>query len=429
MLEPQNLGAPAGWQKLKVVHLADHHSQGGAARAAFRLHNALLNHSRVDSIFLGFRVDATAVGGFLLQPNSRPRVFKFEGLNRLSLYLRHFLAPSVRLLYDLVFTRNLPLEKQLAELRPDIVVIHWVRPREVPARSLRAINLPVVSVLHDARFVLGISNYPKVQGDDAGQTRLDIRERFAAHIVRASIPREHTTLVCPSSWIASVAKLAGWQESAVRTIPHPLDTEFWSPNLKTSEDGISARTVFRAGFGFLGKHAGYRKGSDIVSGALRILADAPPPAGAELQVCFFGDAAAPNLKTEVYQTIELGHLSDAQLRDLFFQLDLLVLPSRSESFGQLAIEAQACGTAVVVASNTGLESALVPGGGWKCVHGDSRELARIIRSAWSEPDEPARRGEIAALLTPRYFSEEAIARQYESLFCELIASSCPRSRM
>lgn len=422
----RNLGGPADRQRLKIVHLADHHTQGGAARAAYRIHKSLLHSPGINSTFLSFRIDATAVGEPLLQAASRPKVFRSERLNRFSAYFRDFLSPSVRLLYDLVFTRNLPLEEQLSELRPDIVVVHWVRPKDVPARSLRAMNVPVVSVLHDARFVLGSLHYPESNSEDSGPTRLNRRERIVARIVRASIPEEHTTLVGPSSWIANVANLAGWPEQAIRTIPLPLDTEFWRPKPNISENGNSERKVFRVGFGFQGEHAGRRKGADIFADALGLLMEAPPPTGIDLQVCFFGDAESPTKETEFDSTIELGHLTDAQLRDLFFQLDLVVLPSRTESFGQIAIEAQACGTAVVVASNTGLETALVPGAGWRFINGNSRDLARIISAAWSEPDEAARRGEIASKVAPRLFSEQAIMTQYVSLFDALDARQSPR---
>jgi len=205
---PDN-GWPTGPDSYRVAHLADHHARGGAARAAYRIHQSLSASSRIESFFLGIRSDSTVAKDPLDQARSTPRVFKSEKMNRLSAHLRHLLSPSVRLLYDFVFSRNVPLENWLASQRADIVVVHWARPRDVPARSLRRVKIPVVAVLHDARFVLGISHYPSGNRGDKGATRLTSLERIAATIVRAALPRNRTTLICPSAWIGKIAILAG----------------------------------------------------------------------------------------------------------------------------------------------------------------------------------------------------------------------------
>jgi D-inositol-3-phosphate glycosyltransferase len=58
----------------------------------------------------------------------------------------------------------------------------------------------------------------------------------------------------------------------------------------------------------------------------------------------------------------------AQLAPLYRAADVVLMPSRSESFGLVALEAQACGTPVVGADVGGL-SDLLSGGGGTVVHG------------------------------------------------------------
>jgi glycosyltransferase involved in cell wall biosynthesis len=412
---PYNRG-PSGPRPYRVVHLADNHAKGGAARAAYRIHEALSAHSRIESVFLGIHSDSTAAKETLDQAFSGPRVFKPENLNRASAHIRHFLKPGVRLLYDFLFSRNIPLENWLLSQGADIAVVHWTRPRDLPARSLRRLQIPVVAVLHDARFVLGISHYPSGDRGNNGATRLTSVERIAAGIVRASLPLQSTTLICPSAWMGKTARLAGWPESVVRTIPLPLDTQFWHPARSLEETEDAAHRVFRVGFGFHGDRAAHRKGADVMAGALKLLAGNTSSTETRLEFYFFGDAAAPKHETEVFSAITLGPLRDAELREIMTQLDLVVVPSRTESFGLVAIEAQACGTAVVVSDNTGLETALVPGGGWLTANGDAGDLARIIALAWRDPAEVSRRGDIARQGVPQYFSEQRVAAQYVSHF-------------
>jgi glycosyltransferase involved in cell wall biosynthesis len=176
----------------------------------------------------------------------------------------------------------------------------------------------------------------------------------------------------------------------------------------------AARKIFRVGFGFHGEHAAYRKGADVLSGALNHLAETPPSVDRRLELYFFGDAAAP--KHESYNAITLGPLSDRELRRIMTQLDIVVVPSRHENLAQVAIEAQACGTAVIVADNTGLESALVPGGGWLFANGDPGDLARVIALAWRDPMEVKRRGAIARQGVAQLFSKETVTAQYVSHF-------------
>jgi D-inositol-3-phosphate glycosyltransferase len=67
------------------------------------------------------------------------------------------------------------------------------------------------------------------------------------------------------------------------------------------------------------------------------------------------------------------------------------VPSRSESFGLVAVEAQACGTPVVAAAVGGLRTAVADGVSGKLV--DSRDpaaYARVIRDLVAHPAALAR---------------------------------------
>lgn len=56
-----------------------------------------------------------------------------------------------------------------------------------------------------------------------------------------------------------------------------------------------------------------------------------------------------------------GFLNKEQLKSFYKDLDLVVVPSRSESFGVVALEAQACGIPVIVSNTPGLTEVTIEG--------------------------------------------------------------------
>ncbi len=87
-------------------------------------------------------------------------------------------------------------------------------------------------------------------------------------------------------------------------------------------------------------------------------------------------------------------LAGGDIPDLYRAADLVAVPSYSESFGLVALEAQACGTPVVAAAVGGLVTAVRDGVSGALVDGhDPTDWARVVGGLL---DAPARRAELAA---------------------------------
>ncbi|MDT0378557.1 D-inositol-3-phosphate glycosyltransferase [Streptomyces sp. DSM 42041] len=151
------------------------------------------------------------------------------------------------------------------------------------------------------------------------------------------------------------------------------------------------------------------KAPDVLLRAVAQLVDADPSLRSRLLVPVVGGPSGSGLaKPERLQKLaaRLGiadlvrfrpPVGQAQLADWYRAASVLVMPSYSESFGLVALEAQACGTPVVAASVGGLPVAvsdresgfLVPG------H-DPADYARALRRFLDDDALGARMGEAAA---------------------------------
>jgi glycosyltransferase involved in cell wall biosynthesis len=96
-----------------------------------------------------------------------------------------------------------------------------------------------------------------------------------------------------------------------------------------------------------------------------------------------------------------GWYDQSELPELLAAADLLVLPSARESFGQVIVEAMACGVPTVAAASLGPAKIIKDGEtGWLFDVDDRAAFTDALVAAVGDPAERARRaaaGEVAAL--------------------------------
>jgi D-inositol-3-phosphate glycosyltransferase len=110
------------------------------------------------------------------------------------------------------------------------------------------------------------------------------------------------------------------------------------------------------------------------------------------------------------------------LADLYRAADLVAVPSYNESFGLVALEAQACGTPVVAAAVGGLVTAVRDGVSGVLVDGhDPTDWARVLGRLFAEP---RRRAELSrgAVAHARRFSWDRTASGLLSIYREAMAT-------
>jgi glycosyltransferase involved in cell wall biosynthesis len=136
----------------------------------------------------------------------------------------------------------------------------------------------------------------------------------------------------------------------------------------------------------------------------------------------FGDglSAAGSQRVKVHG---LGRLSSPVLQSLVYSaMDVLVVASCMETFGQVATEAQACGTPVWAFDVGGLKDAIQSGvTGSLIPFPDTTRMAESICAAAVDGRLPAM-GSRAAEWVRQTFSTEQMAEQYLNLYREALGS-------
>ncbi len=123
-------------------------------------------------------------------------------------------------------------------------------------------------------------------------------------------------------------------------------------------------------------------------------------------------------KLRVRRSVDfVGHLSDRALTALLATADVVVLPSRYEPFGIVALEAAAAGAPLVASTAGGLAELVVDGEtGLSVTPGDVDGIAAAVRAVLTDPAAAARRARAAKARLAKEFDWQGIAEQTVAVY-------------
>jgi glycosyltransferase involved in cell wall biosynthesis len=346
---------------MKVIHYSGD-SIGGAGRASVRIHNALKSNPEVDSTMI---VRQKMNDDWrIAQPN--------EGIiTKVCTQIRPYIDFLPARLHH--SENNIPRSpawvsaitaKQINQSDADVINLHWICSGFLSIEEIGKIRKPVVWTLHDMWAFCGAEHL----AEDANTARWRVgyakssrnSQDWGFDIDRWVWRRKKKSwlkpmhIVTPSRWLADCVQsselMMNWN---VTVIPNPLDTLKYKPsNKQFSREtlGLPLNSKLIAFGAILGTKLNY-KGWDLLQPALIEIAKTIPDA----QVVIFGQSEPKDPPLIGMPIHWMGHLYDDYTLSLIYSAaDLLVVPSRQESFCQTASEAQACGCPVVAFKTTGL---------------------------------------------------------------------------
>ena len=343
---------------MKILHISYSHTKGGASRAALRIHNSLLK-KKIKS-FLQIKIFDKNVRyeKNIIKPNkyySYLNKIKSAIESKISHFLRFddFAKNSISL-----FPSN--LSKEINQSNYDIVHLHWVNGETISIEDIGLIKKPIVWTLHDMWPFSGSEHYTFNKYWKIGYKKKKIFYNF--NISKLTWKRKYKSwrnlnlfIVGVSNWISnSAAESLLFKKFPIQTIHNTLDTNFWRPEHKEK-----CRRYFNLpqdvkviGFGSLGYKNTNLKGKDIFVSAIKKLSYD------KKKVILFtiGDSNQFSKHINGIKLYSIPRLEiDDEIKKFYNSLDVIVIPSRFESFGQTASEALSCGVPVVCFDVTGLK--------------------------------------------------------------------------
>ncbi|MEL6930368.1 MAG: glycosyltransferase, partial [Cyanobacteria bacterium J06600_6] len=210
---------------MKILHLATADIEGGAARAAYRLHQGL-RHLGVNSQML-VRGKSSVDSKVMVERNMLTKVSPILS----TLPLKRYPGSEPILFSSQWFPDT--LASRVAEIKPDVVNLQWIRNGFLQIETLAKLKIPLVWTLHDMWAFTGGCHYatncnkyqhhcgacPSLKSDRQQDLSRRIWQR------KAKAWREiDLTVVSPSKWLAECAKKSSlFKDRKIEVIPHGLD--------------------------------------------------------------------------------------------------------------------------------------------------------------------------------------------------------------
>lgn len=407
--------------KLSVTHYSGDRL-GGAARAALRLHAAFRQHPIVTSTMI------------VAEKNNDD--YTIRGLNEGT---RGRLGSIIKSAIDAVPGRfALPLDimprsagwatrltaREVNARNSDIAHLHWVNGGFLSVEEIGKISKPIVWTFHDMWPFCGAEHLTKDTPDarwrNGYEGSTDIKGfDFDRWVWRRKKEKWKNPMhiVAPSRWLADCVRQSDlMRKFPVHVIPNTLDIDTYKPI-----DKYVARHLFNLPINrkliLFGAIKGIQlpyKGWDLLMPALTQLAKICPDAEAVV----FGQGV-PEIQPAVPVKIHwMGHLyDDYSLAALYSAADVLVIPSRQESFGQTGSEAQACGCPVVAFDATGLKDVVENNKtGFLVTPYDHSELVNAISVIIKNKEVYHRFGSAARERAIRLWSNNVVSQKYCDLY-------------
>ena len=408
---------------MKSLLLSTYDIQGGAARAAYRLHQGLLEIG-VSSHLLVQR--KTSDDAYVSAPRSK--------LNKTIAFLRPGIdglpLAQYRQRTDDRFSLGwLPENrvKQIDLIQPDIVNLHWMGSGFLRLESLRNIRQPIVWTMHDMWAFTGGCHY--TDGCDRYLQRCGCCPQLGSRSKRDCSAwnwkrRERLfkalklTIVAPSQWLTDCAKQSPLlNHCRVERIPYGLDLTTYQAQNKAWVRSLLKLPLDKPLilFGASDATSDRRKGFHLLAESLQKLRQMEWEMMPEIVI--FG--ASHGLLDCGFMVHYLGVLQDdVTLALAYSAADVFVAPSIQDNLPNTVLESIACETPVVAFSIGGMPDLIESGQtGYLAQSFDTDDLARGIRWVLTT-DKPL--GKQARAIAEQRFGLTKQAVAYRDLFESLL---------
>ncbi len=317
----------------------------------------------------------------------------------------------------------------------DLVDIHCLHSGTFSYLSLPALCAakPVVFTFHDMwpitghchaslecrRWMSGCGACPHLDVEPA--VRRDATA-FEWRMKRSAYQRSDFTIVTPSRWLKDQVGASMLAGMPVHHIPHGVDPGVFTPLDKRAcrealglpLDGV----ILLCAIEYMNRPL---KGAALMADALRHLGTT------ELRkatLVVFGRSDPSLIGSLPVPVVDLGYLEHDRMKALAYSAaDVLINPSRAESFGLVALEGMACGLPVVAFDVGGIPELVRPGQtGYLAIPEDAASLASGVRAMLADPASARAQGTRAREVVETEFTLEKQVSRTLALYQNVMSS-------
>ncbi|WP_152590671.1 glycosyltransferase family 4 protein [Nostoc sphaeroides] len=418
---------------MKPLLINTNDTNGGAARAAYRLHKGLQKIGIASKMLVQNKQsdDYTVIA---MQDKLSKGIAKLKPtLDALPLQIYHQRDGS---LYSLQWLPD-TVTKKVAELNPDIINLHWINGGYLQIENIAKLDKPIVWTLHDMWAFTGGCH---IAGDCLNYTKsCGACYRLHSHkqqdISRWVWWRKtkawqdlNLTIVTPSVWLAKCAAASSlFKDRRIEVIANGLDTNKYKPVNKSIARAVLGLPEDKQLilFGAMNATTDHNKGFHLLQSALDNLSKAGWAERIELVV--FGVSEPKNTPQLGFKSHYLGRLNDdISLALVYSAADVMIVPSIQEAFGQTASESLACGTPVVCFDSTGLKDIVEhQKNGYRAKCFSSDDLATGIIWVIENQERYQKLCDKAFETVNKKFTLDLQAKRYLSLYEEILDKKFP----
>ncbi|MDX7878432.1 glycosyltransferase [Aeromonas veronii] len=406
---------------MRILHICYSDLDGGAARAAFRLHQAQRSQG-LDSHML-----------VINKCSDDPFVHTVCGMRQLRIKLAsalsRFILRCQKTPNPVHHSLNLfpsGLLREIDRLAPDVVNLHWLGGEMLSVGEIGRISQPVVWTLHDMWAFSGAEHYDDDKPSQRYQMGYSRESRHEQHggldLDRWTFRRKQKAwagksfqIVTPSHWLADCVRQSTlFSGLPVTVISNCIDHAVYRPlprELAREALGLPQEKQLLL-FGAMSSTSDPRKGYHLLIPALQQLKVEGKAEQIELVV--FGASRGDAEQVTGIKTHYMGRLhDDISLCLLYNAADLFVAPSLQDNLPNTLVESLACGTPCIAFDIGGMADLVNESTGILAAKVDSLELFDAIQLLFK--CDKIKESDIVSF-SHRCFSHELVVQRYFGLY-------------
>lgn len=404
--------------------------QGGAARAAYRLHQGLQQIDIKSKMLVHKKSsnDTSVTGPKATIKGPRGSVWNTKAvvcylLDRLPLIYYNY-----RDFHQIDWSPQwLPnsIHKEVNRIDPDAVHFHWICKGFIPVQEVSKIKQPLFWTFHDMWAFTGGCHYNgtcdgyKYECGECPQLGSDKKSDLSNRIWKRKKEYWYDldfTVVAPSHWMADCVRSSSLlKHKRIEVIPNGLDLQKFQPVAK--EEARKALNLPLDKnlilFGAMNSTQDKRKGFHYLKSAISMLPD-----DLDFEAIIFGNSSnGDQLDVPVNY---MGRLPDNMLNLVYSAADVFVAPSIQENLPNTIMEALACGTPSVAFDIGGIPDLIKhKENGYLAKPFDAEDLAKGIEWVVEGDQRKKQLGEASRKHVENNFALELVARRYADLYLKI----------